>query len=183
MNNLENEIWRDIPGFNGRYQVSNLGRVKSLKKGKELIRKIYQNNVYLFKERSINYNVPRLVADAFIPNPNNLPDIIHISGDVKDNRAENLQRVLLPPVTTLPAHAIKNLLGPKWGTTSKYKGVTHYPQNNRWLTTISVYVPDGKKGYKQVNKNLGVYINEEDAAKAYDNALAELGFSPVNRVA
>lgn len=75
------EIWKDIVGYEGLYQISNLGNVKSLKKDK--IRKpcINPNGykmVNLYKNGiSKNILVNRLVAKAFIPNPNDYPVVNH----------------------------------------------------------------------------------------------------------
>ena len=83
--------------MNGIYQVSNLGRVKSLKFNKEKIIKISLHkrgylNIILWKDGIIkNFKPHRLVAEAFIPNPNNLSQVNHINGDKTDNRADNLE--------------------------------------------------------------------------------------------
>lgn len=93
------EQWKDIYGYEGIYQVSNLGRVKSLKCGKERILKSCVNgfgyhlvNLYLNKGYKSLY-VHRLVATAFIDNPNNRREIDHINRDKNDNRACNLRWV------------------------------------------------------------------------------------------
>lgn len=91
------EIWKDIEGYDGDYQVSSLGRVKSLKNGKERILKPYKLNTgYLSinlckngKKKASRIN--RLVAEAFLPNPENLPEVDHLNDNRTDNRAENLQ--------------------------------------------------------------------------------------------
>ena len=91
------EIWKDIEGYEGLYQVSNKGRVKSLYKGSERILKPHDNGrgylrVHLTKENtSKNIRVHRLVALAFIPNPNNLPEINHRDENKKNNCVENLE--------------------------------------------------------------------------------------------
>lgn len=91
------EIWKDIKGYEGLYQVSSEGRVKSLKYGKEKILKSGKNSggylkVQLCKEGKIrHYLVHKLVAQAFIPNPNNKPFIDHINTIKTDNRVENLR--------------------------------------------------------------------------------------------
>jgi hypothetical protein len=95
------EIWRDIEGYEGLYQVSNLGRVKSLGNGgsnsKERIRKLSKEKCgYLFVALSKNgikkqYKVHRLVASAFIPNHNNLPYVNHKDECKTNNACSNLE--------------------------------------------------------------------------------------------
>ena len=90
------EVWKDIEGYEGLYQISNYGRVKSLKYGKERILKTVENNGYqhvlLFKNgKGKWFYVHRLVAMVFIPNPDNLTEINHISEIKNDNRVVNLE--------------------------------------------------------------------------------------------
>lgn len=97
---MENkEIWKNIKDY-PNYQVSNMGRVKSLsnnKTRKEKILKLHSDrNGYLFLSLSKdgkykNIRIHRLVATAFIPNPNNLPEVNHRNEDKTDNRVENLE--------------------------------------------------------------------------------------------
>lgn len=101
------EEWRDVVGFEGLYQVSSLGKVKSLS------RSIYNGKgFYLSKDKILKPNVlakgylqvdlkrkrkrhalqvHRIVAMTFIPNPNGYPQINHINGDKQDNRVDNLE--------------------------------------------------------------------------------------------
>jgi len=101
------EIWRDVPGYEGSYQISSWGRVKSLPRRlrantgyyttKERIFKKYNNRgyeeikLYNGDDTFKNCQVHRLVAFAFIPNPNNYPHINHIDGNPRNSRVENLE--------------------------------------------------------------------------------------------
>lgn len=97
------EIWRDIEGYEGLYQVSNIGRVKSL---------MFRNNKYSISREKImactirsgyyvlvlrknkerkSEQVHRLVAKAFIPNPNNLLIVNHKDFNRRNNNVQNLE--------------------------------------------------------------------------------------------
>ena len=103
------EIWKDIAGYEGLYQISNKGRVKSLNRlvkdtTKDRVQKIrgrilkYCDNgkgykmVYLNKNRERkNYYVHRLVAETFIPNPKQLPEVNHKDLNKANNKISNLE--------------------------------------------------------------------------------------------
>ena len=96
------EEWRDIKGYEGKYMVSNLGRVKSLnyrRTGKEKILKAYPNKddygylkVKLCKDGKVRYPLVHvLVATAFLENPDNLPEVNHKDENSKNNCVENLE--------------------------------------------------------------------------------------------
>lgn len=93
------EEYRDIAGYEGLYQVSNYGNIKSLgnnKSRKEKILKPLVKKGYLIvtlykKGVSTNYCVHRLVAQAFIPNPDAKEQVNHINGIKSDNNVQNLE--------------------------------------------------------------------------------------------
>lgn len=103
---MENEIWKDIKGYEGLYQVSNLGRVKSLDRivsnnGGFMCRNgklLYQGTVKGYKKVSLcknsimkHYLVHRLVIQAFIPNPQNYPYVNHKDENKQNNCVDNLE--------------------------------------------------------------------------------------------
>lgn len=86
------EIWKDVKGYEGLYQVSNLGNVKSLKTNKNLYYSKAGNyyRVGLYKGKRGMHSIHRLVAESFIPNPENKPCVNHIDTNTFNNNASNL---------------------------------------------------------------------------------------------
>lgn len=94
---LLGEIWLPVVGAETHYLISNLGRLKSIKKdGSTYLRKPSSRSGYYRTRLSVNNNIMqetihRLVAKAFIPNPENKPVINHKNSNRLDNRVENLE--------------------------------------------------------------------------------------------
>lgn len=115
------EIWKNIIGYEGHYQVSNMGQVKSLNYNRTLKERILKGGkggggyyqVNLFKNGKIKrYYVHRLVGIAFIPNPENKPEINHIDGNKANNIVNNLEWVTSKQNTE---HAFETGLRDKYG--------------------------------------------------------------------
>lgn len=134
------EVWKDIEGYEGLYQVSNLGRVRSLDRvvksertgyktvyGK-IIKPSIQNTGYyyvlLYKDgKALRKTLHRIIAKAFIPNPDNKPQIDHINGEKTDCRIENL-RWVTPGENNSNPHRCKEFSISKRG--NGYKKIIQY---------------------------------------------------------
>jgi hypothetical protein len=165
------EIWKDIPEYEGTYQVSDIGNVKSL--GREVLR---NGNTMIIKEKILkpspnnqgyllvglcsnslkkNMKVHVLVAMAFL---NHKPDgthkivVDHINNNKLDNRLVNLQLI----------NHRENTSKDRKNGTSKYTGVCWQKLNNKWQAEITI---NGKKKY------LGLFTDEYEAHLLYQKAL------------
>jgi hypothetical protein len=156
------EEWKDIPNYEGRYQVSNTGLVKSFSYNRETILKDRiargYKQVALQKDGSRKeYKVHQLVAMVFLGHTiNGHQEIVdHIDGCKINNHEWNLQIISSRENKVRSINRIK--------TSSKYVGVSYSKSNNMWKSQIYTKV-DGKK-------HLGFFCDEESASKAYQDAL------------
>jgi hypothetical protein len=168
------EIWKEIPDYEGLYQVSNLGQIKSLgriTKGRNNSERIIKSKILkLFTSKqgylsvnlysygsTQNKNVHQLVAIAFLNHtPNGVNRVVdHINDDPLDNRVENLQIV----------SQRFNCRKTQGNYTSKYKGVYWNKKAKKWRGSIMI---------DKMQTHLGFFKNEYDAHLAYEKALQEL---------
>jgi hypothetical protein len=134
------EIWKNVKGFNGIYQVSNLGRLKSFKENKNgrILSNINRQGGYLsvvlgYRGLKKYTRIHRLVAETFIPNPDNKPEVNHIDGNKQNNCVSNLEWVTRKENA---AHAMKH-------NPNILKGMNRYNQFIR-PKNIRQYSLDGK---------------------------------------
>tara|TARA_R110001632_G_scaffold27006_5_gene72752 strand:- start:3316 stop:3810 length:495 start_codon:yes stop_codon:yes gene_type:complete len=160
---MKTEIWKDIKDYEGLYQISNLGRVKSLKFGKERILKGTKDfNGYsivcLHKDgNQKTKKVHQLVAIAFLGHiPSGMSLVVdHINRIKTDNRLENLQ------IITNRENLSKDK---RWSSkyTSKYIGVHWCKPRNKWRAQIRI---------NKITKHLGYFKTELEASEVYKSKL------------
>ena len=159
----QTEIFKDVKGYEGSYQVSNLGRVRSLKFNKERILKLSSDSYGYYRctlssnGKLKSFQVHQLVAMAFLDHsPNGNKTVVdHVDNDKRNNRLENLQLI---------THR-QNLSKDKKDCSSKYVGVYWDKSRCKWASQIVV---EGKLKY------LGRFTNEIEAAEAYQSTLKNL---------
>lgn len=156
------EIWKDIPGYKGLYQVSNLGNVRSFKNNRwglsinpKILNPIKRKDGYYgISLNNKRFLLHQLVAMAFLGHtPDGYSLIIdHIDNNRKNNKLDNLQLV---------SNRL-NTSKDKLNKTSKYTGVCYYPRGNKnWKMSImidgrikQVYFDDENKAYEAYKKEL-----------------------------
>lgn len=154
------ETWREIIGYEGHYQVSSLGRVKSIKFGKESIKSLQlKGSRYYYVILTINNikktrKVHQLVAESFLGHiPCGFNFVVnHINYDRLDNKVENLEIIT----------ARENTSQKHLKSASKFTGVTIKKKSNRWNSRITL-------NSKRIH--LGYFDTEEEASSYYENAL------------
>ena len=184
---LNNEIWVDIKDL--PYQISNIGNVRrhpdsKYNQGKPYVKPYINNKEYLcinlYKNSKVyKFQIHRLIAIYFIPNPQGLNEVNHIDGKPLNNAISNLewcthsQNLKHAWATGLFPKRPLNASVKRKNATSRYKGVSWSNERKRWCVGVTV------KGKRTA---LGRYTDEIEAAKAYDKYILEqnltsLGYS------
>jgi hypothetical protein len=157
------EIYKDVIGYEGIYQVSNLGNVKSFKCGKEKQRKLSKDkDGYLLVGLSKNgildvKKVHQLVAESFLNHKRCGFKLVinHIDFDKANNIVENLEIV----------SARENCNKKHLKSSSVYTGVSWNKEKRKWIASIKI---------NNKNKYLGYYNDELEASKAYQKELLNI---------
>ena len=154
------EVYKDVIGYEGIYQVSNLGNVKNNKEKQLKLSKNSSN--YLLAGLRINkvtksVYVHQLVAQSFLNHKRCGHKLVvnHIDFDKTNNKLDNLEIVT----------ARENSNQKHLKSSSKYVGVSWHKRFNKWVSRITI---NGK------NKHLGYFTNELEASKSYKIALKNL---------
>lgn len=151
-----NEIWKDIPGYEGYYQASSLGRIK----GKTRLVKHYQGGNLVVKERTLKLNTVgpyvsvllskegkhitflahRIIAALFVPNPDNKPNVNHKDFNPYNNEADNLEWTTQQENITHSVNAGRNVKGETHGchklTEDQVRKIRSYDKSYKWLSEI-----------------------------------------------
>jgi hypothetical protein len=159
---MENEIWKPVVGFEGKYQVSNFGNVRSLRFRnqnfpKDLTQKTNNKGYKVVDLTDKGKNKPalvhRLVAMAFIDNPNNFPIVNHKDENPQNNHADNLE----------------------WCTYSynTIYSMNIHPERKRInADNLEKYSPRNKKGIPHKHyKQVAILDDDNNIIKVYDNAV------------
>lgn len=173
---INGEIWKDIPNYEGYYQASNIGRVRSLDrtvltsrgkrvyKGKLIegtVNKGYRRATLCINGIGRNLKFSQLVAMTFLGHEPSGSFLVvdHINGDKSDDRVENLR------IVTQRANTTTCFRSNKGSFSSEYVGVNWSKSKSKWQVGIQ---------YKGVSTHLGHYDTEIEASNAYQLALSKI---------
>lgn len=178
MNDKDNElkfdeIWKDVPGFDGDYKASTRGRIKSFKGNTPIIMSLHTNKrtgyvyVGLCKDGEVHTTtVHRVVAETFIPNPDNLPCINHKDENKENNYIENLEWCSYQYNLTYGTHTERAKETRKARGSDKF--LYKYSIENRDYINKRIKETQGKRVAK-IDKNSGevlkIYDSISDAEK------------------
>jgi len=175
---MEEEVWKDIPGYEGLYEISNFSNVKSIARvvvrntygiqpvGERILKQCLDSRGYYYvvlckEKKHKNFSIHQLMAMAFL---NHKPCgyqlvINHINGDKLKNTIDNIEIVTQRENSSICYRKNNHLF------TSKYIGVSKQSGGGGWISTIYI---NGKTRY------IGTFLSEELASIAYQSALSVL---------
>ena len=163
---MEEEIWKDIPGYEGIYRISNLGNIKSSYRGGKILKQMIGTGGYMMVtlcKDSIQYTkkVHQLMAITFLGHTPCGHDLVpdHKDGVRSNNKLHNIQIVTGRENTSTCFRVNESTYS------SRYVGVSWDKKNKKWVSHIRF----NKKVY-----NLGRFKTEIEASNAYQNALSKL---------
>jgi len=177
---MQEEIWKDIPDYEGLYQASSLGRIRSLERVVKSVNRhgsylrtqkprvlkpmltgksyALRLKVHLYKDNKMkNAYIHQLVAESFLDHEKCGMKVVvdHIDNDPLNNKLDNLQLI---------THR-ENLSKDKKNKTSKYTGVHWSKSRSKWVAAITI---------NSVKKYLGLFDCESEAHKAYQYQLENI---------
>lgn len=175
--NANKEEWHDVKGYEGRYYVSNKGRILSTGRYVKCRGTVRRWNPSRFLKPGINSSgyclvvlsdsgkrrslgVSRLMARAFLPDFSEEMEVDHINGIKTDNRLDNIRMVT-------SAENSRAFAKKKHGCSSLFRGVSWNTKSKNWTAYIM---------FNGEHTHIGVFEIETDAAKAYNYKARELGF-------
>ena len=174
-----NETWADIEGYEGFYKISTLGRVKSMPRNgtikqerilKPHIVRGYAQAELRYKGVYKSHKVHRLVAEAFIPNPDKKPEVNHINGIKTDNCLENLEWATSSENQLHSAYILGNHLVPVIQYSKEGKFIREWRSTKEAGATLGIDGPSITNTCKNRRKTAGGYIwkyNQRKEVNAY----------------
>lgn len=131
------EIWKPIKGFEGLYEISSMGNVKSLRRGKTMKTTLNRGYAYVGLHKdgfTRKCKVHRLVAETFIPNPENKKDVNHKDYNRSNNNVENLEWMTRKENAIYSSERMKH---PKvYKTNTGEHHISYDGKNNRYIVTL-----------------------------------------------
>ena len=186
------EVWKDIKGYEGLYQVSNLGRIKSLVgwNGKEyvlrekILKPVIHKNKYasvtLHKDKKqIGREIHRIVAETFLENPNNYPHVMHLDENKYNNKLENLKWGTAKENCNFPEHKkrIAEAMTKKVGELNNFYGHKHSNETKQKIaqSRMGKYVKGKNPNAKKVECDGMIFDCIMDCAKYYSLHFSTMG--------
>ena len=187
--NTENEIWKEVKDFEGYYEVSNLGKVRRCFAEKALKEQISNRGycrVCLCRDNvKKSISVHKIVANAFIENPENKKTVNHINFDKSNNHVSNLEWMTIKENIN---HARDNGVYKSSDLRQRYVKRKHKDNSKCTSNNVGISYRSKENYHRYVARihyngkriNLGSYKNELDAVNAYQQKIKEYGITQLS---